>query len=240
MSKTPSLRKTGFEALKRFLSVAECDSLLRCVAEYRNTRQLPVIHRKQRGRSLHYMVIDGAAIQEHFPQLAKLNADVNLLINELTKAELAPLDNASARININITPPGGEYRWHYDRNRVTAILYLNDVVGGETEIFPNYRLYLGRSKHTHLQRWLDSLLLRKSILRLFGNKVTIAPRKGMLLVMKGDRCLHSVRRVRGAEDRINIIMTFDVGGAVFPVETELDSYLYSKKSAPAFDPNYQE
>jgi hypothetical protein len=40
----------------------------------------------------------------------------------------------------NITPPGGEYRWHYDRNAATAILYLNEVPGGETEMFPNYRL----------------------------------------------------------------------------------------------------
>ena len=62
----------------------------------------------------------------------------------------------------------------------------------------------------------------------------------MLIVMQGDRCLHSVRRVEGVEDRINIIMTFDTPGAVFPVEKELDSYLYSKTSTPTFDPNYQE
>jgi len=223
-----------------FLPIADCDALLQCVAQYRNTRQLPVIHRKQRGRSLHYMVIDGAAIQQHFPQLAKLNTQINSLVNRLNGQELEPLSNRSARININITPPAGEYRWHYDRNRVTAILYLNEVAGGETEMFPNYRLYLGRSKHTHLQRWLDSLLMKKPILWLFGKKLTIAPRKGMLIVMQGDRCLHSVRRVEGVEDRINIIMTFDLPGAVFPVEKDLDSYLYSKTSTPAFDPNYQE
>ncbi len=234
------LHKTGVEVLEGFLPAAECDALLQCVDQYRNTRQLPVIHRKQRGRSLHYMVIDGAAIEEHFPQLSKLNTDVNLLVNRLNGTALEPLGNASARININITPPAGEYRWHYDRNRVTAILYLNEVAGGETEMFPNYRIYLGRSKHTHLQRWLDSLLMKKPVLRLFGKKLTVAPRKGMLIVMQGDRCLHSVRRVEGAADRINVIMTFDAPGAVFPVEKELDSYLYSKKSTPAFDPNYQE
>jgi hypothetical protein len=240
MSKFPSLRETGVEVVDAFLSTTECDALLQCIAQYRNTHQLPIIHRKQRGRSLHYMVIDGAAIHEHFPQLAKLNADANSLVNQLNAAKLQPLGNRSARININITPPSGEYRWHYDRNRVTAILYLNEVAGGETEMYPNYRLYLGRSKHTHVQRWLDSLLMKKPILWLFGKKLTISPRKGTLLVMQGDRCLHSVRRVEGFEDRINIIMTFDAPGALFPVENELDSYLYSKKSTPAFDPNYQE
>lgn len=43
-------------------------------------------------------------------------------------------------------PPGGEYRWHYDRNAVTAILYLNEVPGGETEIFPNFRLVFRRGR----------------------------------------------------------------------------------------------
>jgi glycosyltransferase involved in cell wall biosynthesis len=233
-------KRSGVEVLDGFLSAADCDALLRCVAQHRNTRQLPVIHRKQSGRSLHYMVIDGLAIREHFPQLAKLNADVNSLVNRLNGEELEPLGNPAARININVTPPDGEYRWHYDRNRVTAILYLNEVAGGETEMFPNYRIYLGRSKHTRLQRWLDALLMKKPVVWLFGKKLTIAPRKGMLIVMRGDRCLHSVRRVEGVEDRINIIMTFDTPGAVFPVEKELDSYLYSKKSTPAFDPNYQE
>ena len=52
---------------------------------------------------------------------------------------MAPIEDAVAARNINVTPPGGEYRWHYDRNAVTAIIYLNEVPGGETEIFANYR-----------------------------------------------------------------------------------------------------
>jgi hypothetical protein len=233
------LHKTGVQTIDDFLPAEECDALLEAVAAYRATRQLPLIHRPQAGRSLHYMVIDGVEINLHFPQLQKLNVEVSRLVNRLSGLDLAPLANASARININVTPPSGEYRWHYDRNAVTAILYLNEVAGGETEMYPNYRMYLGRSKHTRLQRWLDWLWMCGPVIRAFGKKLIVAPRKGMLIVMRGDRCLHSVRRVEGVDDRINIIMTFDAPGAAFPVERELDSYLYTGKASPEFDPNYQ-
>jgi hypothetical protein len=50
-----------------------------------------------------------------------------------------------------------QYRWHYDRNAVTGILYLNEVSGGETEMYSGCRIYLGRYKDTIAQRWLDKI-----------------------------------------------------------------------------------
>ncbi len=46
----------------------------------------------------------------------------------------------------------------YDRNAVTAILYLNTVSGGETEMYPEYRIHLGKRKGARFQKWLDVLL----------------------------------------------------------------------------------
>jgi hypothetical protein len=134
---------------------------------------------------------------------------------------------------------GGEYRWHYDRNAVTGILYLNQVSGGETEMYPGCRIYLGRYKDTIAQRWLDKIPRQPFLLRLFGKKMCVAPRTGMMIVMRGDQCLHSVRRVESGE-RINIVMAFDRPGASFAVQKHLDSYLYSQSAAPQFDPNYRE
>jgi hypothetical protein len=139
---------------------------------------------------------------------------------------------------VNITPVGGEYRWHYDRNAVTGILYLNEVSGGETEMYSGCRIYLGRYKDTIAQRWLDKISRQPFLLWLFGNKMCVAPRTGTLIVMRGDQCLHSVRRVESGE-RVNVIMAFDRPGASFAVQKHLDSYLYSQSAAPQFDPNYR-
>ena len=157
----------------------------------------------------------------------------------MSSLDLAPLRNRAASVNVNVTQPGGEYRWHYDRNAVTAILYSTSRRRRNRDV-PQLPHLPGRWKHTRAQRWLDAMLQSNRLMRVFAHKTAISPRAGRLLVMRGDRCLHSVRPVEpGSGDRINIIMTFDVPDARFPVQEDLDSYLYSRQSAPAFDPNYR-
>ena len=229
----------GVQVMDGYLPRSRCRELLATIREYRRDHALPLIDRQDRGRSLRYMVIDGERIHSHLPEFEELYADVNAVVNRLAALALRPLANRGASVNVNITPPGGEYRWHYDRNAVTAILYLNESTGGETEMYPNYRVHLGKWKHTRVQRWLDAPLRRDLALRWFGSKLVVAPQPGRLLAMRGDRCLHSVRPVEGDGERINIIMTFDLPGAVFHVEKNLDPYLYSRESAPVFDPNYR-
>lgn len=230
----------GLELINEYLSHAECESLLSAIREFQRTHKLPLIHRKAAGRSLHYFVLDGEVIHYALPGLVEIYHDVEQVVRERFGAELQPLKNRAASVNVNITPPGGEYRWHYDRNAVTAILYLNTVAGGETEMYPEYRIHLGKRKSARLQKWLDALLQLRLVLALSRKRVLVSPSEGLLLIMRGDRCLHSVRRVQGAEDRINLVMTFDVPRAEFAVEAQLDPYLYSKKPAPAFDPNYRQ
>jgi hypothetical protein len=234
-----SFSKRGVQVVDRYLPPSRCSNLLEAIHNYRRSHTLPFIDRKERARSLRYMVIDGERIHEHLPEFEALYADVNTGVNGLSGLALKPLANRGAGVNINITPPGGEYRWHYDRNAVTAILYLNESAGGETEMYPNYRIHLGRWKHTRVQRWLDAPLRRDLALRLFARKLVVAPEPGLLIAMRGDRCLHSVRPVDGPGERINVVMTFDLPGAVFHVEKNLDPYLYSRDTAPAFDPNYR-
>ena len=233
-------RGRALELLDHYLSHAECESLLGAIRDFQRTHTLPLIHRKAAGRSLHYFVLDGEVIHDETPALVEIYRNVEQVVRERFGAELQPLKNRAASVNVNITPPGGEYRWHYDRNAVTAILYLNTVSGGETEMYPEYRIHLGKRKSARLQKWLDALLQCRPVLWLSRKRVLVSPTEGLLLIMRGDRCLHSVRRVEGTEDRINMVMTFDVPQAQFAVEGQLDPYLYSKKPAPAFDPNYRQ
>lgn len=64
------------------------------------------------------------------------------------------------------------------------------------------------------------------------------PRAGMMLIMRGDKCLHSVTPVSGTQERINVVMSYDKPGAQFSVEKGLDSYLYTTQKQVASDPNY--
>jgi len=230
-----SLLRNGAEIREGYLSDATCRTLLHDLEAYKASHDLPLIERTEAGRSLRYRVIDGDRIFDSLPGIASLYRDVLELVRQ-SDARLQPLSNQTASLNVNFTPPGGEYRWHYDRNAVTAILFLNTVEGGQTEMFPNYRVRLSRGKDTRIQRLCDNVLRR---LARFGRPVVVDPVPGRMILMRGDRCLHSVRAVEGNTERVSVIMSFDPPGEVFHAETDLDSYLYSQKASARRDPNYR-
>lgn len=234
MALAAAFEREGVEIMDGYRSPAACDELLDEVRSYAAAHVLPLIVREDGERALRYRVIDGDAIHASLPALTRLYDDVRRFVQQ-RDPRLEPLANRTASVNVNITPPGGEYRWHYDRNAVTAILFLNSVGGGETEMYPNFRIHLARWKDSWMQRALDRLL--RCFVRA-ARLVVVAPAPGRMVLMRGDRCLHSVRRVVHG-DRINVIMTFDVPGSRFRAAENLDPYLYSRTASPDFDPNYR-
>jgi hypothetical protein len=232
--------KSGFAVIDDFITPEECAEHLQSVAAFREHNELPEIHRPAKDRPLRYFVIDGGLIEKHFKKIHTLYLNgMNTLVNELSGFQLAPLENKLVGVNINIMPARrSSYRWHYDRTSVTAILYLNDVEGGETVMYPNYRILLKNRKLQWLQRLLDSLLRPRIVRGIFGNKQVVEPKAGRLVVMQANRCWHSVRPVAGERERINIILSYDLPGAEFPMEAGLDKYLYTREKQESSDPNY--
>lgn len=227
----------GYHVFDAFLGGGEAGALLAQVDRYRAGHQLTRIQRPSGPRPLDYFVIGGVAIAEHLPELHRLRERVNRLVNGCCGQRLAPLANARAAVNVNITPPGGAYRWHYDRNAVTAIVYLNDVEGGETEMYPRYRVRIP-ARYSAVQRALDRFLQVPATRRTFGRLVTVRPKAGRVLVMEGNRCLHSVRAVNGTRERIAVILSYDEPEATFAIEKDLDAYLYTGEQTGPKDPNY--
>jgi hypothetical protein len=229
----------GYQIFPQFFTPARCARLLMFVRKYQRDHSAQHIYRKNKERSLDYYVIDGNALEEHLPLFWRLYERMNLFLNRFCAMQLSPLPDRRAALNINITEGGGEYRWHYDRNRVTALLYLNHVEGGEIEFYPNYRMVITKDPADRVQQMVDRFLQAKLIRNVFGKRIVAKPAPGKLIVMRGDRCLHSVRRVKGGGPRINVVMAYDVPGRVFSNQTELDRYLYNEKDHSVGDPNYK-
>ena len=219
-------RKRGYCVLENYLEKSECDEVLRKIEEFRSGHKLQRIHRRVSERSLDYFVIDGYQIEKQLPEFLEIFRASNELVNDLDHMKLVPLRDARAALNVNITPPGGEYRWHYDRNRVTALLYLNEVQGGEIEFCPRYRWKISNRWLQSLQDPMDSLLRLKTIRSLFAETITVTPAPGRLVVMRGDISLHSVRAVTGDQWRFNLVMSYDSPENVYRKSAQLDRYLY--------------
>lgn len=239
MAKKSQLASTGYQVIEDFLNPSECQQLLDNIQNYRNNNKLQEIFRPVRGRNLHYFVIRGDQIEKSLSNILQLYfGRVNQLVNDLVVDKLVPISNLTAGVNVNIIPPGDyEYRWHYDRTYITAILYLNEVQGGSTEMYPNNRIFL-KNKFMVLQKLIDWVLNIPLIRFFLSNKVAIAPQVGRLAIMQANRCFHSVTPVEGVDDRINIILAYDYPNVEFPTEKRLDKYLYTRDKQKSTDPNY--
>jgi hypothetical protein len=233
------LKEQGYAIQDQFLPEQRCQQILATIAQFRQTTSLPEISRQVRGRSLRYSVIDGEKVEQSLPEIVQIYQDVNAVVRELTGENLVSLTDKKVGVNVNITPKDGVYRWHYDRNAVTALLYLNVVTGGELELYPNYRIYLKNRAHTGLQRSLDAVLQVDPVRNLFGKKVVVKPAQGRLVIMRGNRCLHSVCPVYGDDERINLVLSYDNPDASFLFEKNLNSYLYTQEEVSSSDPNYK-
>ena len=232
----------GVQVIADFISAEQCQTVLAAVEQYRGEHEIPLIVREEPKRSLRYRVIDGDAIVKHLPVIQALYERTLPVMRKMMDEDVVPLHSHKVGLNVNLTPPGGAYRWHYDRNAVTAVLYLNTVEGGEIEVYPDYRFLLSGSRSSRLQALIDKLMQTELFLKMFGKKQSIAPQPGLLVAMGGDRCLHSVTTVCGSAERICIVMSFDSEDATFPQARALDSYLYSTQAAGQSkrDPNYSQ
>jgi hypothetical protein len=218
----------------RFIDAHTAARALDVIEKFRREFPLPVVSRRSGQRPLVYSVVDGFQILEHLPEIQSLHSMTTRLVRELFGDSIEPLADQQVACNINITQPGGSYRYHYDRNAITAILYLNETSGGETECYPNFRLRVPSVAQYGVDRVCENRVVRW----VFGHQVLVRPRTGRLLIMRGSDCLHSVREVEGDRDRINIVMSYDVPGARYANSERLNSYLYRPDSIDGRDPNY--
>ncbi|HYM61369.1 MAG TPA: 2OG-Fe(II) oxygenase [Thermoanaerobaculia bacterium] len=213
-----------------------CIDLAGCIEHYAAFQELPMVRRSFRSRPLQYMVIDGARIARDLPEIVAIGETLAARLSAASRCHVELLPSAQVACNVNLTPPGGAYRWHYDRNPFTAIVYLNEVKGGETEVYPRYRLPSGGSPH--LQRAADAVLLAPPVRMLLGKKRIIAPAPGRAVVFRGDRCLHSVRAVVEGL-RIALVFSFSLNGDCGNRGEALDEYLYTTGAVEGVDPNYR-
>lgn len=234
-----SLDTAGCWIKPDFLPAHRCADLLAQVLAHRQRMPVPALGREPDDRPLRHGVIDGLRIRRHLPEVVALHRRVNILVDMLHHAPLQPLDDEQLACNITITGPGGSEHWHYDRHAVTAVVWLNAVGGGEAECCPNYRLRWPAGVDTAPQRWFDRALRPAPVRRLFGRCRLVAPRAGQLLVMRGDRCLHGARPVRGGIARVNIVMSFDLQDVRSRRAERLAPFQHRQAEAQPRDPDYR-
>lgn len=219
-------RAGGYSFLEQFVPANECESIVATVEAHRD-RMIAVDNHSLIAKQKFY-TINGEELEELIPAVPRLTEELCRLVSDFEGRTLAPLDNKTVGLSLNLTPKGGELSWHYDRNLVTAVIHLNEVTGGEFQVYPRYRVRVPNNHHgvrRHLQRAFDLALRGSWVRAVLGHKVVVPPMPGSVCLMDST-CLHQVAPVLGSASRAAIVICYDEPGKMFSFDRTRNYYGY--------------
>ncbi len=223
-------RRDGFLVIDSFLQEAECEAIRATVDELSGRDRLIKVDRVGRTSVSRFATINGTELERSIPRVAGAYAEVADFVRAIASDDLTPLENRAIGVSINVTSPGQQFAMHYDRNAVTAVIYLNSVEsGGQMEFYPKHRLFLGTRSNPFLKRLqhvLDVGTKTSLWKRLSGQRHLVSPTAGRMLVFRGNRCLHGVRPVEGTVARYSLQLAYDLPAVSFARSETTDYYGY--------------
>jgi len=226
--------RQGFLMIDSFLDAKECAGIVEIVESLQRAERLIDVDRVGRSSVIRFATVNGEDLEQAIPRVSQLYQEINDMVNSLVDAEIAPMANRAIGVSVNATPPGGQFAFHYDRNAITAVIYMNEVEsGGEMEFYPRQRILLKNRTGAvtrRVQTALDIMTKSKLAKRWSGQKQTVMPKVGRLLIFHGNRCLHGVRPVTGECPRYSLQLAYDSPALGFS-RTETNDYYGYKDAA---------
>ena len=225
-----SFARDGFLVMDSFLPAERCAMIRDAVDALDRHKKLIQVDRAGRSSVSRFATINGTELEESIPLVAGLYAEVRDFVRHVASPELTLLENRAIGVSINVTAPGQQFAMHYDRNAITAVIYLNAPdAGGEMEFYPRHRIMLP-SQGIPLVKQAQKLLDRgtKSTVwkQLSRARRMVSPTLGRMLVFHGNRCLHGVRPVQGSTPRYSLQLAYDMPMTSFGLTETTDYYGY--------------
>lgn len=222
--------RDGLLVVDSFVTARACEEIVAAVDDLHARNRLIQVDRVGRSSVSRFATINGDELERAIPRVSELYAEVGGFVRRIACPDLVPLENRSIGLSINVTGPGQQFAMHYDRNAVTAVIYLATVTeGGQMECYPRSRVLLG-SRDTpfggRLQTLLDLCTKSTAWKLLSGQRRMVSPVAGRMLVFRGNRCLHGVRPVQGAATRYSLQLAYDMPTTSFGRSETTDYYGY--------------
>lgn len=230
----------GYVVIDDYLSSPEVRQVLDSIEAYRASgREVIQVDQQSLVRTQVFKTIVGDDCEQHIALFGDLwRRRILELSKQLSGVDLLPINDSAIGLNCNITERSGVLSFHYDRNEVTAVLYLQQCSGGALECYPHFRLLLPRRYSWHmkqLQRALDVLWRTPAALWLARKRREfIVPQAGRLVIMRGPLALHRVQAVEEGPNRIAGVFCYDRPEVKWEKWNSTDNYVVlSKKGQKA-------
>lgn len=196
--------KDGYVYIQNALQDAVVDGLL---GDLENKSYLKVESPTGRQGVTTFFSKNGENLIKASPLITPLEREMVELSNWLSGETYAPLDNRSIGASVNVTPAGGGFGTHFDRQEISAIAYLNSVEGGALDLWPRLRRWE--------PKWLGKKAARVTMaLTLALPPVSISPTRGSLLIFT-KYTPHRVAEVKGERSRVSLVYGLDRPGVSF-------------------------
>ena len=206
-----SFQKNGFLILENFLNRSTCAQLASEIMDFKQKEEVISVKLKKS----EFSTFNGFSIDENFPSIAHLyDKQVLEIINSICITPIATVQDRRIGLSVNLTSNEGKFQPHFDRNLMTAVLYVNEEFeGGQMQLFPRIR-FLIKDRQSNPRRFfqkiLDKLVCHPLYLNFVAQKIEVIPSAGNLLIFEGSRSLHEVKQVRGNNLRISIQFAYDI------------------------------
>lgn len=214
---TQCFHKHGYCVISQFLPFADLLQLQEEIESYIAHHQTTQV----RWAASHFDTFNGSLVDENVPALYGIY-DHDLL-QEIKKLDprMDTLAQRNVGLSINVIPNHGKFQPHFDRHRLTAVLYVNDdYEGGEMQLYPRIRYWLGPPTgwlKKKLQRLLDQYVRQDSYVGDYSKQTSIKPKAGDLIIFEGTRTYHAVQPVTAGKNRISIQFAYDQTGTSYDI-----------------------
>lgn len=201
-----------------------CDAVLRSV---RSTKFI-VVDNPQDREVTRFYTKNGDSLIAVCPEVLEIERGLLDWINAIGDQDYVALDNRSIGVSLNVTPPGGGFGTHPDRNEITIILFLNDLGSGALHVYRPFPRLLGYALRARVQAHRARALRRRMIKflnssqnaiaqiahRLLFHPVGIIPKAGTVVAFTrlSD---HRVDPVQPGSLRFSLVLGFDRPGISF-------------------------
>ena len=223
-SELPDLKlqfeKSGYIINEDILPIEKCDIIKKKIRILEREKKLKQVNLK----SSKFKTINGIDLFQNIPEVEQLYNEFLKIATTISGKNLRKLKNTKIGASINITGIGGNFQYHYDRNYITVVLYINEVDGGKMLAVPRYRIFNKTivESSNRIKQFIETL--NTKFANYSKKKIEIQPKPGKVFIFEGRQTLHSVTKVNSGEPRISIQFAYDSNEDLFNENNTTDYY----------------
>jgi len=206
-------KNKGVLIIDDYISLDLCRSIIADIKRFDDNEKMIFVNNKKRiGR---FKTLNGKTLIKASQTCLMLRDKTLELIKKYLDDKIVNILSMKIGVSANIMSVGDNFKKHYDRNKITAVIYWNQCDGeGEMLCYPRCRFLLpGRYLFglRHLQIFLDRIVLNSFYQKYFVRKFIIAPKPGRVVFFEGNRTLHGVQPLhKKSSVRYSIQLAYDL------------------------------